>query len=1204
MSKMIEVASGFQYSVNIGYDLNHDDKLKNFIPTRSSLQLLKEILLSTRPDSTERSRVLVGAYGKGKSHIVLTILSILMQRDRGLFTHLIPKVDEDPELKQLVDNYYSDPKNKILPVVINGASTSLPQAFLLALQRTLSENNLDIMPETNYRAAIKTIQKWEEDYPEVYEKFKKGISMPIEAFLSEMEAYNVEVYEEFERIYPTLTAGSVFNPFVGFDVVDLYESVTRSLKEKGYLGIYVVYDEFSKFLEANIAAASVSDTKMLQDFAEKCNRSGNTQMHLMLISHKEISNYIDRLPKQKVDGWRGVSDRFRHIHLNNNFAQTYEIISTVIIKDKEKWPAFCNELKNKKKFDELEKRYKAHPIFNDSVEDELKTTIYGCYPLHPVSTFILPRLSERIAQNERTLFTFLSADGHATLSSFLRKVGSPTFKLLTPDVIFDYFYPVLQKEPLSGEMHKNFILTMQILEQIREHELESKIVKTISLIYMLGQFDKLKPIKEELVGIYELDYSTADIDKAIERLIKDEYVIYLKQSNGYLKLKQSSGVNIEQKIADAVASMDSRFSMKEALNASNIDNYVYPSRYNDEKEMTRYFAFQFIEDHEVDGEVDWNKKAENVQADGVIYAVVSNDEESLPQIKKKIIETSRGVDRGIFIIPKKAASIEKTLKEFEAVQTLRSSAREDTILFEEYEVVYEDLQEVINSFISGYTHPEEYKSVYVYDGQEQIILRKAALTGLASDICDKVFSATPVINNEAINKDVITSVANTSRNKIIAGLLRNTLEPNLGLTGTGQEVSIMRSTLLRKGVLIDDESGTRINLSPDDDKMKAVLDVIVSFVTDAKKNGRVSFAQLYERLTSPQYHIGLRNGVIPLYIAAIFHEYHEDIILENDFGQLPLTADTLQAINSAPAEYNLEYLDWNPEKQQFVSDIANMFSQYVIDAERNLSAYEYAASAMKRWYLALPRFAKETKGLNGKKVDGRYQKMVRLLKQNLSGQELLFEKLPDAFGYKEFNGGLAENIKSAKEYYDNVTANLKQHLIEETKNIFSISANRANLKRMSLTSVIKDWCETLDQRVFEQLFENGTDKCLGLFQAVTNDEGSFISRLVKVATDLRIEDWDDKTEERFSENLKMYRKTAEDFHAGDSTEETGSTSEYEIHFRAEDGTFEVKRFDRVEPSKRGKLLYNSILGEIDSMGYSISEQEKRQILMDILRKMC
>lgn len=43
MSNMISVASGFQYSVNIGYDLNNDDKLKNFIPTQSALTLLEDM---------------------------------------------------------------------------------------------------------------------------------------------------------------------------------------------------------------------------------------------------------------------------------------------------------------------------------------------------------------------------------------------------------------------------------------------------------------------------------------------------------------------------------------------------------------------------------------------------------------------------------------------------------------------------------------------------------------------------------------------------------------------------------------------------------------------------------------------------------------------------------------------------------------------------------------------------------------------------------------------------------------------------------------------------------------------------------------------------------------------------------------------------------------------------------------------------------
>lgn len=1102
MSKMISVASGFQYSVNIGYDLNNDDKLKNFIPTKSALMLLKDILSSTALDATERARVLVGAYGKGKSHIILTILSVLMQRDRSLFTHLMPKINEDPELKQLVDNYYSDKKNRILPVIINGTSGSLPQAFLLALQRTLDENGLDIMPETNYRAAINAIQKWKADYPKTYDKFKKEISLPVDAFISELNDYNAAIYSEFEEVYPKLTSGSIFNPFVGFDVVELYESVVKSLKQRGYLGIYVVYDEFSKFLESNITAASVSDTKMLQDFAEKCNRSSENELHLLLISHKEISNYIDQLPKAKVDGWRGVSERFRHIHLNNNFAQTYEIISTVIIKDRDKWEDFQDN--NKARFDQLMSRYAEHAIFSDTDQKELETTIYECYPLHPVSTFILPRLSERVAQNERTLFTFLSADGTSTLPAFLRGLKDKDFRVITPDLIFDYFDPVLQKEPFAGELHKNYVLTKTILGQIEDQILESKIVKTISLIYLLGQFDKLKPIKEEIVGIYSMEYKPAEIEAAIEHLIKDEYVIYLKRSNDYLKLKQTSGVDVEQKISDTIAALTPSFSLKSALNALNIDNYLYPSKYNDEKEMIRYFEFEFIEEQELEGDIDWVKKAGDINADGVVYAIICENPESIKEIKNKILKTSRGCDRFIFIMPKKSTAIRKILQEFEAASALRDKAKEDTVLFEEYEVIYEDLRDVISEFISGYTHPEDYKSVYIYNGEEKSILRKAALTGLASDICFSTFFETPVINNEAINKDEITSIANNSRNKILSGLLRNVLESNLGLTGTGQEVSIMRSTLVRKEVLLDDQEGTRINLAPSDKLMKGVLDAIVSFVMDAKKKGTASFDQLYNVLTAPEYHIGIRSGVIPIYIAAVFHEFSEDIILQNDLGQLPLSADTLQMINACPEDYTLVFLEWNPEKQEFVSKLSEIFSNYVIEAEKNLSAYDFVASAMKRWYLSLPRYAKESKGIGDKESSKRYLKMVKLLKLNLNGHELLFEKLPEAFGYRDFNEGLAENIENAKNYYDGKIAELKVELIKQTKEIFSIAANRAKLKRTSLSSVIKDWCETLDLHVFEQLFENGTNKCLGLFKEVTNDEETFVARLAKGAVNIYI----------------------------------------------------------------------------------------------------
>ena len=133
MSNMISVGSGFQYSVNIGYDLNNDEKIKNFIPTQSALGLLEEILLSTNSASNERARVLIGAYGKGKSHIVLMILSMLLKRDLSLFEKTVQSISGNPKLSQLVENYYESEK-KILPVVITGLLL-LCVAFLVRLRK-------------------------------------------------------------------------------------------------------------------------------------------------------------------------------------------------------------------------------------------------------------------------------------------------------------------------------------------------------------------------------------------------------------------------------------------------------------------------------------------------------------------------------------------------------------------------------------------------------------------------------------------------------------------------------------------------------------------------------------------------------------------------------------------------------------------------------------------------------------------------------------------------------------------------------------------------------------------------------------------------------------------------------------------------------------------------------------------------------------
>lgn len=1204
MSKMISVASGFQYSVNIGYDLNNDDKLKNFIPTRSALELLEDILLSTRSTSTDRARVLIGAYGKGKSHIVLTIMAMLMKRDLSLFEKVLPKIKDNLQLQSCVKNYY-DSDNKILPIIITGSNTSLTQAFLLALQRTLAENDLlDIMPETNYKAAIYTIERWKKEFPNTFEDFKKALDAPVNKFVEELKDYSITAYEKFERIYPTLTAGSVFNPFLGFDVVELYEGVVKSLKAKGFTGVYVIYDEFSKFLEANISEASVSDTKMLQDFAEKCNRSGSLQMHLMLISHKEISNYIDTLPKQKVDGWRGVSERFTHVHLNNNFSQTYEIIASVIQKNSVLWEQFCHTYKEN--FDGVLQRYIAHPMFSEMNIVELGNMIRSCYPLQPVSTFILPRLSECVAQNERTLFTFLSANGAATLPNFLEKFHDDEFSMITPDMIYDYFEPLFKKEVYSSDLYKTYQLTTAILVKIEEGSLESKLVKTLSLIYILEQFEKLAPTRDELVGIFSVDYTVPEVEEAIDNLIGKEYVVYLKRSNNYLRLKQTSGVDIHQKIHDTIAAQKGKVSVKDTLNKANFDSYVYPSRYNDEREMTRYFSFVFIDASEVSAITNWKMKAESISGDGVVYGIIPQSAEALVEVREVLLETSLQTQQAIFVVPKQYIDITEVVAEFNAVSFLREAASDDKVLFEECEVIYEDLREVINAYIKAYTQPEKYKSCYIYQGKERIIGRKAALTGLLSDICDEVFSQTPIVNNEAINKDDITSIAYNSRSKIISGLLRNELEKGLGLTGSGQEVSIMRSTLIRTGVLLEEAGITKINLWPDDPYLESALRTIVEFIREAHRKGNMNFGELYYRLTDAEYHIGMRKGLIPIYLAAVMHEFKQSVLITDRFGQVPTSTDILLQINADPSAFFITYVDWNPEKELFVSNLAELFRDHVIEAEKVNNAHDYVVLAMRRWYMSLPKYSKEIKRtVFGDKVDKRYLGFVRLLRQNIGSHEFLFQRLPEVFGYvAEFTPGVVENVAAAKKYYDDSLMTLKKSLIKEVKELFA-APHTKRFGMTSLASVIKDWCETLDSTVYEQLFPDGTEKCLSLFRSMTNDEETFIARLAKVCTDLRLEDWDDNTHGRFTKSLNRYKTTAEQYCSkAEKQGDDHSDNNYQVTFVDEDGAASTKRFDRVEISKRGKLLLNAITSDIESMGHSVSEQEKRQILMEVLKKMC
>ena len=158
LSKHIKVLDNFQYAINIGYDLYSDDKIKNYIPTASAIDIIEEIMLSTSDTSSDRARIFTGPYGKGKSHLALVLLALLCRDEEDLYSNILSVICQTrPELCEYIKNYHKQGK-KMLPVVIQGSGMGIRQSFLYGLKNALNEAELvDLMPETYFESAIKTI---------------------------------------------------------------------------------------------------------------------------------------------------------------------------------------------------------------------------------------------------------------------------------------------------------------------------------------------------------------------------------------------------------------------------------------------------------------------------------------------------------------------------------------------------------------------------------------------------------------------------------------------------------------------------------------------------------------------------------------------------------------------------------------------------------------------------------------------------------------------------------------------------------------------------------------------------------------------------------------------------------------------------------------------------------------------------------------
>ena len=105
LRNIIEFNSNFKIAINLYLSLNKTDKVLGYIPTKSSVSFLGEYARAVL-EGKEQATLLVGPYGKGKSHLLLVLLAVLsldrVPKNTEIINKLIEKIRGGDEVGELV----------------------------------------------------------------------------------------------------------------------------------------------------------------------------------------------------------------------------------------------------------------------------------------------------------------------------------------------------------------------------------------------------------------------------------------------------------------------------------------------------------------------------------------------------------------------------------------------------------------------------------------------------------------------------------------------------------------------------------------------------------------------------------------------------------------------------------------------------------------------------------------------------------------------------------------------------------------------------------------------------------------------------------------------------------------------------------------------------------------------------------------------
>ncbi|MDE0315579.1 MAG: hypothetical protein OXM61_11795, partial [Candidatus Poribacteria bacterium] len=754
LSDLFRVKGRFRRSVHLERDFYTENALDGYILTVTARDMLSRVASTLENETTSKAWSLTGPYGSGKSAFALFTANLLGNSDSQKTKQALALLEQgDIPLHKRFSDINGNGRlssSGFCPILISGERAPISIAILRALEHGLTSFN--------------------------------GIS---------------RADDPLPKIRNLLTSAEKGKLPRASEITKIFESAMCQIKKHEGTGLLLVIDELGKFLEYASQYPAQGDVFVLQTLAEFAARSEETPLFLLTILHQAFEMYAQHAAKSQREEWAKVQGRFEDIPFTEPIEQVLCLVGTALEKpSKISWDNDFNTV--------IELGLKIRQL------DEKKFTqlLKDCLPLHPTVALLIGSLFRRFAQNERSLFAFLSSSEPYGLQDFLvnQHYDGNLLPMFSLSDLYDYLNMTQGNRLYTSNNSKKWAEIEAAINRLPDpSKITVKLIKTIGLLGITGEVIASLKASKRLLH-YALDDNsesfTKEFDSALTELEKRSLIIHRRYNDTYV-LWEGSDIDIEEKLREASTHVDTKVTL-----ATNLSRYMptrplVARRHLHQKGTLRHFVICYTDLENFDADlreslrlllcytdfenfdVDSRESLDD-KADGLLLYALPTNEHEAEQLHKKAKKVTQ--EAVLIAIPNSIGSLQQAVSEIARlhwIQQKTSELRNDRVARRELSARITEAETDIKGQLKAiFDEANENTCHWYHKGQDKTktISTHGARNAYLSQICDQVYKKTPILRNELINRRKISGTVTAARRELIQAMLENGDQENLGIT--------------------------------------------------------------------------------------------------------------------------------------------------------------------------------------------------------------------------------------------------------------------------------------------------------------------------------------------------------------------------------------------------------------------------------------